>query len=128
MLLQREGPEGLARAIEEAPDYLTWLLADVRPHEPGLSSGEKRERLGVILGILAAIPDRILRYEEYRKLAGIVSVPLEVLWGADKTNLDGPKERSIDVGTGGNSAALSAVEAPSAEKRLLQGVDGRRRA
>ena len=24
-LLQREGPEGLARAIEEAPDYLTWL-------------------------------------------------------------------------------------------------------
>jgi DNA primase len=121
-LLQREGPEGLARAVEEAPDSLTWLLEDVRPHEGGLSSGEKRERLGIILAILAAIPDRILRYEEYRKLSQAVSVPLDVLWGADKANLQAPKERSTDVGTGGNSAALSAVAVPNAEKQLLQAL------
>jgi DNA primase len=121
-LLQREGPEALGRAIEEAPDYLTWLLEDVRPHEAGLPSTEKRERVGVILGILSAIPDRILRYEEYRKVAEAVSVPLEVLWGADKTNLETAKERSSGVGTPGNSAALSPREAPSAEKRLLRAL------
>jgi DNA primase len=121
-LLQREGPTGLARAIEEAPDYLTWLLEDVRPHEPGLSSTEKRERVGVILGVLSSIPDRILRYEEYRKVAEAVSVPLEVLWGADQANLETAKERSSGVGTPGNSDALSAVAVPNAEKQLLQAL------
>lgn len=121
-VLQREGSDALARAIEEAPDSLTWLLEDLRPHEPGLPSTERRERLGVILGILAAVPDRILRYEEYRRLSAAVSVPLEVLWGADKANLEAPKERSIGVGTPGNSATLSAVAVPNAEKQLLQAL------
>ena len=52
----------------------------------------------MILGILSAIPDRILRYEEYRKVSEAVSVPLEVLWGADKANLDAAKERSSERG------------------------------
>jgi DNA primase len=121
-VLQREGPEALARAIEEAPDSLRWLLEDVRPDEPGLSSTDKRERLGVILGILGAIPDRILRYEEYRKVSEAVSVPLDVLWGADKANLEAPRERSSGVGTPGNAAALSAVAVPNAEKQLLQAL------
>jgi DNA primase len=118
--LAREGPAALARSIEEAPDYLTWLLEDVRPQEPGIASGEKRERLGVILAILGAIPDRILRYEEYRKLSSAVAVPLEVLWGADKANLQAPAGRSTGVGTPGNDAALSGVAVPLVEKRLLQ--------
>jgi DNA primase len=78
--------------------------------------------VGKILEILNAIPDRILRYEEYRKLSERVSVPLEVLWSGDKANRRSQNPRSIDVGTPGNSATLSAVEAPPAEKRLLRAL------
>ena len=119
-LLLREGPEALARHIEQAPDYLTWLLEDVRPEEPGIASTDKRERLGVILTILSAIADRILRYEEYRKLATAVGVPLDVLWGADKANLQAASPRSIEVETRGNTEVLSQVPAPAAEGLLLQ--------
>jgi DNA primase len=121
-VLQREGGAVLARAIEEAPEALTWLLEDVRPQEPGLSSTEKRERVGTILGILSAIPDRILRYEEYRKVSAAVGIPIDVLWGSDKANRESPKERSSGVGTPGNSRALSAPEAPQVEKRLLRAL------
>jgi DNA primase len=119
-LLRREGPESLARAIDEAPDYLTWLLEDVRPAEAGLESGEKRERIGKILEILRMIPDRILRYEEYRKLSAAVSVPLEVLWSGEKANLRTEKTRSTGVGTQGNVPVLSAVETPPVERQLLR--------
>ncbi|MFY9552356.1 MAG: toprim domain-containing protein, partial [Thermoanaerobaculia bacterium] len=119
-LLSREGPARLASAVDEAPDYLTWLLEDVRPAEPGLSSVEKRERVGRILEILGALPDRILRYEEYRKVAREVGVPLDVLWSGDKANLRSESSRSIGVGTAGNAAALSAVAVPNVERRLLQ--------
>ena len=119
-LLGREGPEALAARIDEAPDYLTWLLEDVRPQEPGIESGEKRERIGKILEILNAIPDRILRYEEHRRLARAVSVPLEVLWGSEKANLRPEFARSISMGTPGNTSVLSTVEAPIIEQRLLR--------
>ena len=118
--LVREGPAALARSIEEAPDYLTWLLEDVRPQESGIASGEKRERLGILLAILGAIPDRILRYEEYRKLSTAVAVPLEVLWSADKANLQAGNARSIGVTVSGNSETLSRLPAPAAEGLLLQ--------
>ncbi len=119
-LLRREGPDPLAHAIDGAPDYLTWLLEDVRPAEGGLESGEKRERIGKILEILKMIPDRILRYEQYRKLSTAVSVPLEVLWGGEKTNLRTEKSRPTGVGTQGNTPVLSAVEAPPVERQLLR--------
>ena len=121
-VLVREGPQALAARIEEAPDALTWLLEDVRPQEAGIPSQEKRERLGVILAVLAAIPDRILRYEEYRKLSAAVAVPLEVLWGADKTNLQEANPRSRDVAAPGNTETLSKVPVPAAEGLLLQVV------
>jgi DNA primase len=121
-LLQRDGAEALARKIDEAPDYLTWLLEDIRPDEAGLSSTEKRERVGRILEILGAIPDRILRYEEYRKVSAAVSVPLEVLWSGDKANLRAENTRSIDVGTPGNAATLSAMAAPAAERKILRAL------
>jgi DNA primase len=128
--LRSEGPEGLARRIDEAPDFLTWLLEDVQPDAAGLSPAEKRERVSKVLETLAAIPDRILRYEEYRKVSQAVSVPLDVLWESDKANLSPSITRFKDVGdpragavgTVGNAAALSAVALPGAEKQLLQAL------
>jgi len=119
-LLRREGPEAVARRIDEAPDFLAWLLEDVRPDEPGLASSEKRERIARIQEVLGAISDRVLRYEEYRKLARAVSVPLEVLWSGEKANLRAEITRSSSVGTLGNTAVLSGVEAPEAEKQLIR--------
>ena len=119
-VFSREGPGRLASAVDEAPDYLTWLLEDVRPAESGLTSTEKRERVGQVLEVLGAIPDRILRYEEYRKVATGVGVPLEILWSGEKANLRPENTRSISVGTPGNSQALSAVPPPVAERKLLQ--------
>ncbi|MET0619383.1 MAG: DNA primase, partial [Thermoanaerobaculia bacterium] len=128
-LLRGEGPEALARRIDEAPDFRTWLLEDVQPDAAGLTPTEKRERVARILEILAAIPDRILRYEEYRKVSAAVSVPVDVLWGADKANLQPSITRSKGVGdmipapgTPGNAGVLSAVALPGAEKQLLQAL------
>lgn len=121
-LLGREGTESLAARIEEAPDGLTWLIEDLAPGEPGIPSADKRERIGRILEIVNAIPDRILRYEEYRKVAEAVGVPLDVLWGSDRANLPPQNARSIDVGTAGNSAALSALAAPAAERKILRAL------
>ena len=128
-LLRGQGPEALARLIDEAPDFLTWLLEDVQPAAAGLTPTEKRERVAQILEILATIPDRILRYEEYRKVSAAVSVPVDVLWGADKANLQPSITRSKGVGdmvpapgTPGNAAVLSAVVLPGAEKQLLQAL------
>jgi DNA primase len=129
-LLRREGPESLARRIDEAPDFLTWLLEDIQPGAPGLAPGEKRERVAKVLETLAAIPDRILRYEQYRKVSAAVAVPLDVLWEADKANLRPSITRSKDVGnqssgvpgTAGNAGALSALVLPGAEKQLLQAL------
>lgn len=119
-VLVREGPESLARRIDEAPDYVSWLLEDLEPADPALGSSEKRERISAIQEILGAIPDRVLRYEEYRKLSRAVSIPLEVLWEGEKANLRPEITRSSSVGTTGNSAVLSAQEAPAAEKQLLR--------
>ena len=129
-LLRGQGPEALARRIDEAPDFLAWLLEDVEPDAAGLTPTEKRERVARILEILAAIPDRILRYEEYRKVSAAVSVPVDVLWGADKANLQPSITRSKSVGdmspatpgTPGNAGALSAVVLSGAEKQLLQAL------
>jgi DNA primase len=119
-LLRREGAEVLARSIDEAPDFLTWAIEDVRPAEEGLSAAEKRERIARLQQILAAIPDRVLRYEEYRKLSRAVGVPLEVLWDGEKTNRRAESPRSSSVGTPGNKAVLSVSEAPAVERRLLR--------
>jgi DNA primase len=119
-LLRREGPEALARRIDEAPPFLEWLVEDVHPAEAGLEPAEKRSRIARIQEILGAIPDRVLRYEEYRKLAGAVSVPLEVLWDGERANRRPENTRSSSVGTSGNTAVLSVTEAPAVEKRLLR--------
>ena len=119
-VLVREGPEALAGRIDEAPDALTWLIEDVRPDEPGLDPAEKRARLGRILDVLSAMPDRILRYEEYRRLSDAVSVPLEVLWGGQKEAPKTARTPPPEAGTQGNRAALSEKSVPPLERRLLQ--------
>ena len=86
-----------------------------------------------ILEILSAIPDRILRYEEYRRVSREVGVPVEVLWSANPANrgeatrpaASGPPAgvpgtRPGGPGTLGNGSVLLGGEIPAAERRLLQ--------
>ncbi|HLN93704.1 MAG TPA: toprim domain-containing protein, partial [Thermoanaerobaculia bacterium] len=134
---RREGPEALARRIDEAPGYLPWLLEELRPAEPRISAEEKKDRIRAILETLSAIPDRILRYEEYRRVSQEVGVPVEVLWSSDSANRSsatpsgsvGDPRRSAPAapppgrqgpGTQGNGSVLSGGEIPAAERRLLQ--------
>lgn len=116
-VLRQAGPVPLAARVDEAPDYLTWLLEDLRPSEAGISSSEKRERCRQIIEVLKAIPDRILGYEEHRRLAREVSLPVEVLW--EKPSAPPAAERR-PPGTPGNVAALSTGEIPALERRLLE--------
>jgi DNA primase len=121
-VLSGAGPEALALRIDEAPDFLEWLLSEIRPQEPGLSAPESSSRITALLEILRAIPDAILRHEECRKLARAVSVPLEILWGrirdrggAPSTSRDAPGA----AGTPAPAAVLSGVGIPEAERALL---------
>jgi DNA primase len=139
---RREGPEALAARIEEAPPYLSWLLDELRPAAAHLSPEEKKDRIRAILDVLTAIPDRILRYEEYRRVSLDVGVPVEVLWtseppgrGAGSAPPAGPSSGGVQPrgggpsgavgghhvpGTQGNGSVLYGGEIPAAERRLLQ--------
>lgn len=140
---RREGPEALAARIDQARDYLSWLLDELEPAAARLSPEEKKDRIRAILEILSAIPDRILRYEEYRRLSVAVGVPVEVLWagqsqsgGAAAGSRPGGGVRSgfgptgepaagrpaagRAPGTEGNGSVLLDGEIPAAERRLLQ--------
>jgi DNA primase len=131
-----EGPEALAARIAEASGYLPWLLEELNPGEARISAEEKKDRIRAILETLSAIPDRILRYEEYRRVSQEVGVPVEVLWAADPTNrsaapagsagkssgrpVSAPAPPPGAPGTLGNGSVLSGGEIPVAERRLLQ--------
>jgi DNA primase len=134
---RREGPEALAARIAEAPGYLPWLLEELNPGEARISAEEKKDRIRAILETLSAIPDRILRYEEYRRVSQEVGVPVEVLWSANPANRgeatsrpagSGPAggapaagaARPGGPGTLGNGSVLLGGEIPAAERRLLQ--------
>jgi DNA primase len=126
-VLGRQGTSALAARIEEAPDFLTWLLEDVRPNDPDLPAAERRERIRSVLQVLDAITDRILRYEEYRRVAREVSVPVEVLWqGSEKRSGAAPASLAGEPGPGtpGNPLVLSEGEIPAAERRILQALMG----
>ena len=100
---RRDGGEALASRIEAAPGYLGWLIDEVCPGEPRLSPEQKKDRIRSILEILSAIPDRILRYEEYRRVSEEVGVPVEVLWAAEPGNR----------GAAPGARAATSREAPS---------------
>lgn len=134
---RREGPQALAARIAEAPRYLPWLMEELNPSEARISAEDKKDRIRAILETLSAIPDRILRYEEYRRVSQEVGVPVEVLWSANPANrgegrarpdVSGPgggipaaaAVRPGGPGTLGNGSVLSGGEIPAAERRLLQ--------
>jgi DNA primase len=129
---RREGREALATRIDEAPGYLPWLLEEIHPSEGHVSAQEKKDRIRSVLEILSAIPDRILRYEEYRRVSHDVGVPVEVLWSAEPGNRSAtgaggrPAARASSSpgdparGTQGNGSVLYTGEIPPAELRLLR--------
>ncbi|MDQ5857188.1 MAG: DNA primase [Acidobacteriota bacterium] len=139
---RREGPDALRARIDQARDYLAWLEHELEPAASGLSPEEKKDKIRAILEILSAIPDRILRYEEYRRLSVAVGVPVEVLWagqspsggapgsrpGGSVRTAVGPAGESDSAhprgpgapGTQGNGSVLLDGEIPAAERRLLQ--------
>jgi DNA primase len=126
---RREGPAALAARIDEAPGYLSWLFGELRPDEPRISAEEKKDRIRAILEVLSAIPDRILRYEEYRRVSNEVGVPVDVLWPKEPASrpsgAPGPPGRTAGPvapapGTQGNGSVFYGGEIPAAERRLLQ--------
>ena len=130
---RREGPEALSRRIDEAPGYLPWLLEELRPSETGISTEEKKDRIRAILEVLSAIPDRILRYEEFRRVSNDVGVPVEVLWSGSPASRPPagtagrpgspaplPAASAPARGTQGNGSVLYSGEIPPAELRLLR--------
>jgi DNA primase len=118
-VLRDEGPERLAARIEDAPDYLTWLLEDANPQEPGLSSAEKSGRVAGLVEILGVIPDTILRHEECRRLSRHSGVPLELLWDRVRPPSGRPAGAPRPVGTREPAAVLSEGGIPEAERALL---------
>jgi len=118
-VLIEEGGDALAARIDEAPDAVAWLLEDVAPAAPGLSAHEKMTRVRAVLEVLDAIPDRVLRYEEYRRVARAVSVPVEVLWDKPQARRETPV---LGPGTQGNPGVFTGVAMPGAERRLLQAL------
>jgi len=118
-VLRVEGPERLAARIEEAPDYLTWLLEDANPQEPGLTSAEKSGRLSSLVEILGVIPDTILRHEECRRLARHSGVPLDLLWDRIKPSAGRPADTNRTAGTRERAPVLPEGGIPEAERALL---------
>jgi DNA primase len=121
-VLREQGPERLAARIEEAPDYLTWLLEESDPQEPDLSSAGKSGRIADLVELLGVVPDTILRHEECRRLARHSGVPLELLWdrirpGAGRTGA--PASRSETPGTPAAVPVLSDGGIPETERALL---------
>jgi DNA primase len=118
-VLRDEGPERLASRIEDAPDYLTWLLEDANPQEPGLSSAEKSGRVAGLVEILGVIPDTILRHEECRRLSRHSGVPLELLWDRIRPPSGRPAGAPRPAGTPERAPVLSEGGIPEAERALL---------
>lgn len=121
-VLGNAGPAALATRIDEAPDFLAWLLCEIRPEEEGLSASERSSRIAAVLDILKEIPDAILRHEECRKVARAVSVPVEVVWERIKTRAGpvAPAGRGPAAsGTPALQSVLSDGGIPEAERALL---------
>ena len=118
-VLREESPERLAARVEEAPDYLTWLLEDANPQDPGLSSAEKSGRVAGLVEILGVIPDTILRHEECRRLSRHSGVPLELLWDRIRPASGRPGEPVRPTGTREGAPMLSEGGIPEAERALL---------
>ncbi|HEV8119296.1 MAG TPA: DNA primase [Thermoanaerobaculia bacterium] len=109
-VLRQQGAASLAARVEEAPDYLAWLLEDANPLEAGLDSAQKSSRISAIVALIAQIPDTILRHEECRRVARHSGVPMELLWDKIKP-----------VGTGRLTAARPPLGTPTRPPVLSDG-------
>jgi len=121
-VLGREGGAALAARIDQAPDFLDWLLDEIRPSEEGLPANERSTRISALLDLLKEIPDSILRHEHCRRVARAVSVPLEVLWERIKTAATasaGAGRAPAGPGTLPAAPVLSNEGIPEAERALL---------
>jgi DNA primase len=121
-VLSRAGASSVQAMLEEAPDWLTWLVEDLQPTELGLTPAQKGERVAAILETLKETADGVVRHEECRRLSNIVGIPLELLWERikPKTGPARPSRAPVATGTTGNARALSGGEIPAAERRALQ--------
>ncbi|HTO86787.1 MAG TPA: DNA primase [Thermoanaerobaculia bacterium] len=123
-VLGRAGPAVLASLVEEAPDFLQWLLEEIHPDQQGISASERSSRVTGLLEIVKTIPEPILRYEQYRKVSQAVGIPIDVLWRGQNLSRIPKLQRNDQQGTSGNSAVLSISPAERRVLRvLLQGGD-----
>ena len=118
-VLREEGSGRLAARVEEAPDYLTWLLEDANPLEAGLDSAQKSARIGSLVELIGNIPDTILRHEECRRVAKAAGVPIELLWERIKPVSARPAGPPRAPGTPGTVPVLSDGGIPQTERALL---------
>jgi DNA primase len=118
-VLREQGAESLSARVEEAPDYLTWLLEDANPLEKGLDSAQKSARIASVVEIVGKIPDTILRHEECRRVARHAAVPLELLWDKIKPPSGRPAASPRAAGTPEPIPVLSDGGIPQAERALL---------
>ena len=119
-VLRGESAEALAARIEEAPDYLAWLLEDANPLEKGLDSAEKSARISAVVNLIGNIPDVILRHEETRRVARHCGVPLELLWDRIRPPASSrPIPVRGSVGTPAPPPVLSDGGIPQAELHLI---------
>jgi DNA primase len=116
-VLRRAGPGVLASLVAEAPDFLQWLLEELRPDQQGISASERSTRVTGLLEIVKTIPDPILRYEQYRKVSQAVGIPIDVLWRGQNLSRIPNSGRNEGQGTLGNPTVLSISPA---ERRVLR--------
>ena len=117
-VLRMQGAPALAARIEEAPDFLKWLLETQQPNEAGISAVEKQKRTGSILEVLASIPDATERQEEVRKLAYELGALHDGLW--QSVEALAKEKGKYRAGTPRNAPVLSESGMPPAERRILQ--------
>jgi DNA primase len=118
-ILRDQGAQQLAARVEDAPDYLTWLLEDANPLERGLDSAEKTARVSGVVDLIGHIPDAILRHEECRRVARHSGIPLDLLWARIKPPSGRPEPRPAAPGTPAAPPVLSDKGIPQAERALL---------
>ena len=118
-VLREQGAGNLVSRVDEAPDYLTWLLEDANPLEPGLDSSQKTARIASIVELVGNIPDAILRHEECRRVARFSGVPIEVLWDRIRPASGRPGGPRQPAGTLPAPPVLSDGGIPQTEQALL---------
>jgi DNA primase len=117
-VLTEEGPERLLARVDEAADYLSWLLEDADPLEAGLDSARKSARIASVVELVGNIPDLILRHEECRRVAARSGVPVELLWERIKPSA-AAGQHVRPAGTPQPPPVLSAGGIPEVERALL---------